>query len=228
MQHSDLLPLSVDPKCITLPAQSGSHLDAWGLKDSGWATRCLQCMHVMLIQSTFLSRACSQVQAIGRSDGNVALHMRGSKYGKLRYGQLVCIPSKLVKRAGSHFVDMDDMGVQLIMGCNGWIFVRLTNTAEAKQEHRALPFGASSSPEEWVDFTPTAEQWALCARFAAAIKCAAKLGVPANVSLLKEVVRVSESQGVSCVRMLQMDFLSVVLQLEEERRRTDGNAMDMD
>jgi exosome complex component RRP4 len=170
-----------------------------------------------------------QVQAISRSDGNVALHMRGSKYGKLRYGQLVVIPSKLVRRRGSHFVAIDDTGVQLIMGCNGWIFVGLTNKEDAKKpQQRAMPFGATSSPDEWVDFTPTADQWQLCARYAAAIQCAAKLGVPARVEWLKEIVRVSAEQGVSGIRMLQMDFLSLVLQLEEERRRSTVDTMDVD
>lgn len=167
-----------------------------------------------------------QVQAINRQDGNVALHMRGSKYGKLRYGQLVCVPCKLIRRQSSHFVDLEDVGIQLVLGCNGWIFVGLKNKAEVKTERRADPFGAGSAPAEFVDFSPEPEQWRLCARFATAIKCLAKLGVPVSVDLLQETVKESDSRGVSCMDMLQMEFLTVILQLELTRRGSDVQGMD--
>lgn len=168
-----------------------------------------------------------QVQAINRQDGNVALHMRGSKYGKLRYGQLVCVPCKLIRRQSSHFVDLEDEGIQIVLGCNGWIFVGLKNKAEVKTEQRAAPFGAGSAPAEFVDFTPEAGQWRLCARFATAIKCVAKLGVPISVELLQEIVKESGDRGVSCSRMLQMEFLTVILQLELTRRGSeDVQGMD--
>jgi exosome complex component RRP4 len=161
------------------------------------------------------------VQAINRQDGNVALHMRGSKYGKLRYGQLVCVPCKLIRRQSSHFVDLDDYGIQLVLGCNGWIFVALKNKSEVKAERRAAPFGAGSAPAEFVDFKPEPEQWKHCARFATAIRCVAKLGVPISVDLLQEIVQSSDVRGVSCTQMLQMEFLAVILQLEMSRRGSE-------
>lgn len=168
-----------------------------------------------------------QVQAINRQDGNVALHMRGSKYGKLRYGQLVCVPCKLIRRRSSHFIDLVDEGIQLILGCNGWIFVGLKNKAEVKSDRRAAPFGAGSAPAEFVDFTPEPEQWRLCTRFATAIKCVAKLGVPVSVELLQDIVKESDINGVSCTQMLQMEFLTVILQMElTQRGAEDVQRMD--
>ena len=40
---------------------------------------------------------CAEVQSI-HSDGSVALHTRSSKYGKLTQGQLIQVPSFLVKK----------------------------------------------------------------------------------------------------------------------------------
>lgn len=159
-----------------------------------------------------------QVQAINRQDGNVALHMRGSKYGKLRYGQLVCVPCKLIRRQSSHFVDLKEHGIQLVIGCNGWVFVGLKNRNETETKAATAPFGAGSAPVEFVDFTPEPEQWRLCAKFVTAIKCVAKIGVPVNVELLQEIVQESEKKGVACTSMLQIEFLTVVMQLELNRR----------
>ncbi|KAJ3377309.1 exosome non-catalytic core subunit rrp4 [Lobulomyces angularis] len=55
-------------------------------------------------------------------DGGASLHTRSNKYGKLRNGSLVTVPSALIKRSKSHFITLP-CGVDLILGVNGYIWV---------------------------------------------------------------------------------------------------------
>jgi len=63
----------------------------------------------------------AEVQAFF-SDGAMSLHTRSLKYGKLRNGQLVVVPSALIRRLKSHFITLP-CGVDLILGLNGYIWV---------------------------------------------------------------------------------------------------------
>lgn len=170
-----------------------------------------------------------QVQNLGRSDGNVALHMRSAKYGKLKKGQLVCVPAKLVRRQASHVVDVEGQGVQVVLGCNGWVWVGVTDKSKVVSQRVAGMYGApmdTSSAD--VDFTPDLEQWALCARFAAAIRVLARLNLPLQVGFLQAVVDESTKRDVACAEMLQMQFLSIVLELELSRRVEAASRMQTD
>lgn len=65
----------------------------------------------------------AEVQAFF-GDGSASLHTRNmNKYGKLRNGCLVIVPSALIKRSKSHFVTLS-CNVDLILGLNGYIFVQ--------------------------------------------------------------------------------------------------------
>ncbi|KIM59714.1 hypothetical protein SCLCIDRAFT_27119 [Scleroderma citrinum Foug A] len=63
----------------------------------------------------------AEVQAFF-SDGAMSLHTRSLKYGKLRNGQLIVVPSVLVRRLKSHFIVLP-CGVDLILGLNGYIWI---------------------------------------------------------------------------------------------------------
>ncbi|KAI8900081.1 hypothetical protein BC833DRAFT_583225 [Globomyces pollinis-pini] len=62
----------------------------------------------------------AEVQAF-HSDGSVSIHTRNIKYGKLRNGCLVTVPSALVKRSKSHFITLP-CGVDVVLGLNGYIW----------------------------------------------------------------------------------------------------------
>ncbi|KAJ3300695.1 exosome non-catalytic core subunit rrp4 [Borealophlyctis nickersoniae] len=64
---------------------------------------------------------CAEVQTFFQ-DGAASLHTRSIKYGKLRNGSLVIVPSALVKRSKSHFATLPS-GVDIILGLNGYIWV---------------------------------------------------------------------------------------------------------
>ncbi|KAF9649208.1 exosome complex exonuclease rrp4 [Thelephora ganbajun] len=63
----------------------------------------------------------AEVQAFF-ADGAMSLHTRSLTYGKLRNGQLVCVPPILIRRLKSHFVSLP-CNVDLILGLNGYIWV---------------------------------------------------------------------------------------------------------
>ena len=63
----------------------------------------------------------AEIQNIS-SDGTISLHTRSLKYGKLENGQLLVVPSVLVKRLPQHYVSLP-WGVDLILGRNGYIWI---------------------------------------------------------------------------------------------------------
>ncbi|KAJ3224281.1 Exosome complex component RRP4 [Chytriomyces hyalinus] len=59
-------------------------------------------------------------------DGSASLHTRSLKYGKLRSGSLVTVPSSLVKRSKAHFLHYTlsaGLHVDVILGMNGFVWV---------------------------------------------------------------------------------------------------------
>ena len=103
------------------------------------------------------------------ADGAVALHTRSLKYGRLANGQLVRAPPTLVKRVKRHFhaVDpeaafgeardadvatteettsgkkrksvTDALGVEVLLGCNGFVWVGARSAATGEGELPELP-----------------------------------------------------------------------------------------
>ncbi|KAJ3536252.1 hypothetical protein NM688_g6864 [Phlebia brevispora] len=73
----------------------------------------------------------AEVQAFF-ADGAMSLHTRSLRYGKLRNGQLVIVPSALIRRLKSHFIALP-CGVDLILGLNGYIWVS-KHVKESEQE----------------------------------------------------------------------------------------------
>jgi len=63
----------------------------------------------------------AEVQQI-KGEGILALHTRSLKYGKLINGQLVKVPSALIKRVKNHFFSFS-FGVDIILGNNGNIWI---------------------------------------------------------------------------------------------------------
>jgi exosome complex component RRP4 len=75
----------------------------------------------------------AEVQKI-HHDGTVMLQVRDDrKYGRLGPGLLVAVSQSLLRKQKQHFVSLD-VGVELILGCNGWIWV----TGSALGQARAL------------------------------------------------------------------------------------------
>lgn len=86
----------------------------------------------------------AEIQSIG-ADGQVSLHTRSLKYGKLENGQLVTVPASLVKRLPQHYITFH-FGVEMILGRNGMIWIT-----------RALPEDWKAQEEDMHGVAPLAE-----------------------------------------------------------------------
>jgi len=73
----------------------------------------------------------AEVQSIYQ-DGSLSLHTRHN-YGKLKSGVLIKVQPTLVKRCKSHFVSLPKIGVNIILGINGYIWISPTPSESAKE-----------------------------------------------------------------------------------------------
>lgn len=64
----------------------------------------------------------AEIQEV-RYDGSLSLHTRSLRYGKLENGQFVQVAPPLVKRVKQHMVTLPGIGVDLILGTNGFMWI---------------------------------------------------------------------------------------------------------
>lgn len=137
----------------------------------------------------------AEVQTV-RHDGGINLHTRSDKYGQLHLGQLVEVAANLVHRQRHHFHNLEDLGLTLIFGCNGMIWI--------------APSGSSAKIEQ---------QRNAC-RVATAVRCLSRLCLPIFLATVMNVVQVSLDSNIAIQDMSRSEFLSIVVQKEAERRKS--------
>eukprot|EP00946_MAST-07B_sp_MAST-7B-sp1_P001141 g1141.t1 len=64
----------------------------------------------------------AEIQSFFR-DGAASIHARNLKYGKLSNGQLVVVKPALIPRLKQHFVELPQLGLEVILGKNGHIWI---------------------------------------------------------------------------------------------------------
>jgi len=97
----------------------------------------------------------AEVQAL-HGDGSVLVHTRSRKYGRLSGGQVVCVRPPSIKRLGRQFNAAPAIGVELILGVNGWVWVGPSGTVAGLADGggggggggAAAPFGAILGDDE--------------------------------------------------------------------------------
>jgi len=93
----------------------------------------------------------AEIQNIG-ADGVISLHTRSLKYGKLENGQLIVVPSSLVKRLPQHYISFP-WGVDVILGRNGFVWITrcvpllLVDTATSLDAAHVLVLFAPGLPQ---------------------------------------------------------------------------------
>lgn len=87
---------------------------------------------------------CAEIQNIN-SENSISLHTRSLKYGKLENGQLVIVPSYLIKRLPQHYVSLPCF-MDIIFGKNGFIWIT-----------RSIPDSWKHEAGNVDDITPLAE-----------------------------------------------------------------------
>lgn len=159
-------------------------------------------------------------------DGTLQLHARSDKYGKLERGQLLSAPSYLVKRRKQHFHQLDQYGVLLILGCNGYVWVG--ELVEAKDRMEADQVNLSeeanmksrsyiSLEETEPDYTPLETRRNIC-RIANAVRVLSILGFNITIEVILEIFELSISENVDVHDMLGAEFCVQVAEKEADRR----------
>ncbi|CBI32318.3 unnamed protein product, partial [Vitis vinifera] len=160
---------------------------------------------------------CAEVRGF-QHDGSLHLQARSQKYGKLERGQVLTISPYLVKRRKQHLHYLEEFGVDLILGCNGFIWVG--EHVEAKgiliedQTDKAEQLNTKSSKRT---YTSLETRQNIC-RIANAVRVLANLGFSVTVEVIKETVNLSSSLNLDIHEMLGSEFYVLVAEGEATRK----------
>lgn len=173
---------------------------------------------------------CAEVRGF-QHDG-LHLQARSQKYGKLQRGQLLSIPSYLVKRRKQHWHYLDEYGIDLIFGCNGFVWVgehvetkdeMLVDQADKPDSQTSKTNDHSTSLEgQEQTYTPLETRQNIC-RIANAIRVLSMLGFVVTIEVVMEVVNLGVSQNMDTHEMLGSEFCVLVAEREAERRSQKKN-----
>ncbi|KAL6746744.1 hypothetical protein V8C86DRAFT_2933301 [Haematococcus lacustris] len=163
----------------------------------------------------------AEVQAV-QSDGGVALHTRSNKYGKLAGGQLVAVPPALVKRQKQHFHNIEVIGVSVILGCNGLLWVSPTPPPPPAALTPGLLTGGQGGEAVAVlspDWQPSRQQLEAVVRVGNAIRALARCYLPIYATTIMDAYELALERGGGLADMGQPDFLAALVRSEALRRR---------
>ncbi|XP_038882865.1 exosome complex component RRP4 homolog isoform X2 [Benincasa hispida] len=168
---------------------------------------------------------CAEVRGL-QHDG-LHLQARSQKYGKLERGQLLTVPSYLVKRRKQHFHHLEQYGIDLILGCNGFIWIgehvdptedMMIDDQINKSEQKGPKFeGTFENQVQQRVYTPLETRQNIC-RTANAIRVLSILGFIMTVEVIMEIVSLSISMNIDVHEMLGSEFCVLTAEKEVERR----------
>ncbi|KAL5215606.1 hypothetical protein ABZP36_007007 [Zizania latifolia] len=156
---------------------------------------------------------CAEVRGF-QHDGSLHLQARSQKYGKLERGQLLIVPAYLVKRRKQHFHHLERYDVDLILGCNGFIWVGEHVVVGENTDKTEVKPALSTEVE---NFTPLETRKHIC-RLANAVRVLSALGFTLTVELIIETAEASVSSNVEINAMLGAEFYVHTAEAEAKRR----------
>ncbi|KAK9139558.1 hypothetical protein Scep_009239 [Stephania cephalantha] len=166
---------------------------------------------------------CAEVRDTFQQDGTLHLQARSRKYGKLEKGQLLTVSPYLVKRSKQHFHHLEEFGIDLILGSNGYIWIGEHVEARDNQENPSNQQNDTSNgryvnlavPEK--TYTALEKRQQIC-RIANAIRVLSSLGFNMTKEIIMEIVNLSITLNVEIHEMLGAEFYVRVAEKEVERR----------
>jgi exosome complex component RRP4 len=84
-------------------------------------------MRQYIKEGDLVSCEVHKVHGGNSSTNNVMLHTRSIRYGKLENGCLITVPPKLILRRKTHYTTIIDHQFQILIGCNGMIWIQRNN-----------------------------------------------------------------------------------------------------
>ncbi|XVF15012.1 hypothetical protein REPUB_Repub09cG0112700 [Reevesia pubescens] len=152
-------------------------------------------------------------------DGSLQLQARSQKYGKLEKGQLLIIDPYLVKKSKLHFHHLEQFGIDLILGRNGFIWI-----GEHVEARDSMVVDQTNSSEQSTvleeknqAYTPLEMRQNIC-RIANAVRVLSTLGFNVDADLIMETVELSSSLNIDIHDMLGSEFHVLAAEREAERR----------
>lgn len=137
---------------------------------------------------------------------------------QLERGQLLTVPAYLVKRRKKHFHHLEQYGVDLIIGCNGFIWVG--EHVEAGENVGMLVEDqkkTSIAEEESGSFTPLETRKHIC-RIANAVRLLSALGFTLTVEAIVDTAEASLASNIEINDMLGAEFFVQTAEREVQRR----------
>lgn len=136
---------------------------------------------------------------------------------------MLTIPPYLVKRRKQHFHHLEEYRIDLILGCNGFIWVgehvevtdEMVEEQVIKLEQHAMK--SEELEEQEQVSTPLEIRQYIC-RTANAIRVLSTLGFIITVEVIVEIVDLSISMNLDIHEMLGSEFCVLVAEKEVERR----------
>lgn len=152
-------------------------------------------------------------------DGSLQLQARSQKYGKLEKGQLLIIDPYLVKKSKQHLHHLEQFGIDLILGRNGFIWIGEHVEARDSMVADQVNSSEQSTVVEERDqaYTPLEMRLNIC-RIANAVRVLSTLGFNVDADLIMETVELSSSLKIDIHDMLGPEFHVLAAEMEAERR----------
>ncbi|KAL3701027.1 hypothetical protein R1sor_019049 [Riccia sorocarpa] len=174
----------------------------------------------------------AEVQTL-HQDGSLHLHTRSLKYGKLENGQLVKVSPYLIKRLKQHFHQLKQYGVQLILGCNGYVWISAippssseivaiqpaTNQRAAESESRET--GAGTPEAQNVEITRDLRE-RIC-RIANAVRVLGACGFMIHPDSIVDTYEASLTSGIEPKQMISGEFHVRTVEREADQRSKKGS-----
>ncbi|KAF3436346.1 hypothetical protein FNV43_RR23438 [Rhamnella rubrinervis] len=168
---------------------------------------------------------CAEIRGL-QHDG-LQLQARSQKYGKLERGQLLTISPYLVKKRKQHFHHLDQYGIDLIIGRNGFIWVGehiearddMVEEQVHKSEQHTTKFDITSASleEQERTYTSLETRQNIC-RIANAVRVLSTLGFIISVEKILDTVSLSSSLNLGIHEMLGSEFYVLVAEKEAVQR----------
>lgn len=146
---------------------------------------------------------------------------------QLERGQLLTISPYLVKKRKQHFHHLEQYGIDLIIGRNGFIWVGehvearddMVEEQVHKSEQHTTKFGITSASLEKQErsYTPLETRQNIC-RIANGIRVLSTLGFIISVEKILETVSLSSSLNLGIHEMLGSEFYVLVAEKEAVQR----------
>ncbi|KAG6498525.1 hypothetical protein ZIOFF_038245 [Zingiber officinale] len=171
---------------------------------------------------------CAEVRGF-QHDGSLHLQARSQKYGKLERGMLLTVPAYLVKRRKQHLHHLQQYGIDLILGCNGFIWVgehvnsHGENDSAANRENREDAVNKTGElqviqeVQEPERTTPLEVRQHIC-RVANSVRLLSALGFNLTVEFIIDTVEASISSNTDIKDMLAAEFYVQTAEREVQRR----------